>query len=93
MNACIKCSSACDSPICSACVDSINDDVVEDRRLGRLIWGLKVMRLYGRVPIVVRHDEFLAGPEGGKTGEGGRRVLKELGWIWSDNEECYTLWL
>lgn len=93
MNACIRCSSACDGPMCLSCINSINDRATDDRRLGRLTWGLKVMRLYGKVPIGAHHDEFLAGPENGKTSEEGRRVLEELGWIWSDNEECYKLFL
>lgn len=75
------------------CLDHIGDRPSVDAKLSRLIWGLKVMRACGRVPISISDYGLLAGPDGAEVDEAGRQVLERLGWIWDDDQECYKILL
>lgn len=93
MKSCTCCSSASEATICQACVERLNDTTYADRKMNRLIWGLKVMRAYGPVSIATNGDALNAGPNGDTIKEEDRVALLGLGWTWDDLYECFRLFI
>ena len=59
-------------------------------KIEKILYGLNIFKQHNQHDISAEHDEIYAG---GKVPEAETKTLEEMGWMWNDEYECWSIFV